>query len=347
MNSITSKKHYLTNSMTGFKNILGSKITSVVNYCNEPEILYINMYMNPTVDPYTSVDKVETTVIYNMATDSFKVKVTGKGSRKYGKAVKEDATMIIKHLVKEANDFYKGDVADAVFMTQIYAHDALKEAGYNVAVLNEINCNISHNELSVEVIVPMVEDLVAKKNYPSMSSVKNKDHRRGTKKFFMATGVSPMDSDDFSWAEKGWIYEGYETTKEGVYSLENPLERFSYEEFFRSDQVKEISEELYNHIYKMNCKEEGWGDEETEELEEIMKEVFKEENKPVKKTLIIPDIVANPSSYISDWQLKTDKLLEPMRGLKYYSFDSSGYRIYFATQKAYEKLTDMYTVVKA
>jgi hypothetical protein len=158
----------------------------------------------------------------------------------------------------------------------------------------------------------------------------------------MATGVSPMDSDEFSWAEKGWIYEGYETTTKGVYKLENPLERFSFEELFREDMVKEISEELYNHIYKMNCKEEGWGDEETYELEEIMKEVFQDEYEaPIKYPV---EMIAMPGDGACDWKIKTPKLLDSIVGLTQHSFDSEGRRVYFATQEAFDKLTQLYTV---
>lgn len=347
MNSITSKKHYLTNSMNGFKNILGTKITSVVNYSTEPEILYINMYVNPTVDPYTSVEKVYVAVVYNMATDSFAVKASGKGSRKHGKFVKDSASQIIMHLVKEANDTFKGDVSDAVFITECYAHDRLKKAGYSVAILNEVNFNISHGGLTVEKTIELVDGLVNKAEtveteFVNTGVVSNKDQRRGPKKFFMATGVSPMDSNDFSWAEKGWIYEGYESETKGVYKLENPLERFSYEELFREDMVKEISEELYNRIYKMNCKEEGWGDEETYELEEIMKEVFKDEYEaPIKYPV---EMIAMPGDGACDWKIKTPKLLDSITGLTQHSFDSEGRRVYFATHEAYKVLSSLYTI---
>lgn len=273
MNTITSKKHYLTSTMEGFRNFFNTSISSVEAVGTE---LHIEMWVNPITEVHTLVDRVDTTVIYNLEKDTFKIKVKGKGSRKYGQQIKQDVTGIINWLVEEADRTYRGDVADAVFMTQTYAHDELKQAGYGVATLNEVNCNISHCKLSVEKTIELVEKLVSNakaienEEYVNSAIVTNQDPVAEEvpapveeTKYFLTTGVVFDDTDRYGWAERGWIMEGKETDIAGEYLVNNPLANVHYWELMSNAQVLEISKEDYDNIYKMHCVPDGWGEEET------------------------------------------------------------------------------------
>jgi hypothetical protein len=152
MFNLSSKKHYLTNTMKGFQNYFNTRIYSVESYHNEPETLYIHLFVNPTTEKYTDVERIETTVKYNLVKDTFTIKAEGKGSKKYSRNIKYDVTDIINSLVQEANNYYKGDCTDALYITSTHCHTLLKEAGATTAELNQIHFDINHTYSTVKEI---------------------------------------------------------------------------------------------------------------------------------------------------------------------------------------------------
>jgi hypothetical protein len=176
-----------------------------------------------------------------------------------------------------------------------------------------------------------------------------KDHTKKVR-YFMATGVN-YDHDetkDFAWAEKGWIFEGNESDQDDVLKLSDVFANTTWWEYFHKSQMKELTIEQYEKIYALASQEEGWGDEEQEVFEQIMAEVLEEDKEEIiqeiEKTPMLPHIVANLSSFVGEWRLKTDIALENVRGLKFHSFDKEGYRIYYATKTAFPKLQEAYRV---
>ena len=88
-----------------------------------------------------------------------------------------------------------------------------------------------------------------------------------TGRFFIITGID--------W-EYGFLMEEVKgATKEGTVLLNNPLERFDCPEAYKIEDVVEISKENHDKIMKLHLDsaEEGWGDEEEDALQNIIKEV--------------------------------------------------------------------------
>ncbi|MGG0487199.1 hypothetical protein ABEY65_28015 [Priestia aryabhattai] len=343
MNSITSKKHYLTNAMVDFENIFRTRISSVEDAGQD---LIINMWVNPQTSEFALVERVETIVTYNLVADTFSIKVKGTGSRKYGKQIKSDVTGIINSLVETATNTYNGDVADATFMTQGYAHDKLQKAGYEVAVLNEMHVSIGHGKFSLDVIISVVEEMVANASNYEEKIVKsgnalNQDHVRvevpelAEMKYFLTTGVVYSDTDKYAWAERGWIMEGYETDNENEFIINNPFNNFGHWELAKSEQILEITKEDYDFIYQLNCNEEGWGDEETDIWEEFTERLLSTANdtaiQEIESIPMTPHIVSCYSEMLCEYRLKTDICLDGFKGVRFIDFDREGYRIYYAS----------------
>lgn len=146
MENKTMVAYYLTKTMKGFENYMGTRIYCVEQYTNE-NTLDIYARVNPTTDAYLSRSEfVEVEVKFNLLDGTYKIKVVGTGSRKYGQRVKTDMASIIDHLVKEAENTYHADSAEALWLTQKVFYNELKNAGAEVAELNEFHANSLHCE---------------------------------------------------------------------------------------------------------------------------------------------------------------------------------------------------------
>lgn len=149
MFNLSAKKHYLVNSFTGFNNLYGTKIVSVYD---NGTTLELDIRVNPTTDEYTTVEKVYTTVTYNLLNDTYTIKAEGKGSKKYNATIKKDVTSIINHLLSEATNKYNTDMSDSNSLTVDYYCTQLKEAGATTQQSNEMYYNINHTYNTIQEI---------------------------------------------------------------------------------------------------------------------------------------------------------------------------------------------------
>lgn len=137
MKNLTIKMDYLRKAMKGFENIMGTLIYCVEQYTNE-FTLDIYARVNPTNDMYLSrSEMVDAVIKYDLIKGTYTIKAEGKGSRKFGRQVKEHMTTVIDSLVQEAYNNYKYDCDESQWLTQKMYHAQLKEAGASNALLNE------------------------------------------------------------------------------------------------------------------------------------------------------------------------------------------------------------------
>lgn len=88
-------------------------------------------------------------------------------------------------------------------------------------------------------------------------------------KFYMVINDSDFNENE-GWQEIGWILKGLSPIKEdGLVTVTNELERFYLEEEVFATRLAEITEDEYNLIYKCNCNDEGWGNEEEDIFQSI------------------------------------------------------------------------------
>jgi len=86
-------------------------------------------------------------------------------------------------------------------------------------------------------------------------------------RYYIVTGIED---------EYGWIMEEVVGVAEkGTVILDNPLGRYPMPEAYNLEDVTELTKETYDEIMKMHIDtaETGWGDAETDRLEEILKEL--------------------------------------------------------------------------
>ncbi|WP_299831330.1 hypothetical protein [uncultured Metabacillus sp.] len=179
----SSKKFYLTKVMKGFENILKTRITSIEQY-QDNNLLHIYLYVNPTNDIYTDVQRIETTVTYNLTNDKYTIKCEGKGARKYNKQVKSDVKTIINGLVKEAHNYYKGDTSESLFMTQQYYHSLLKQQTEDTAILNEFYYQSGHVLETIQEIDNLFNDIMNKLNVNNLEVASTKEDNTANEETF-------------------------------------------------------------------------------------------------------------------------------------------------------------------
>ncbi|AMB18818.1 hypothetical protein BH780_gp237 [Bacillus phage Eldridge] len=89
-------------------------------------------------------------------------------------------------------------------------------------------------------------------------------------RYYVITGIED---------EYGFIMEEVVgVVREGEVMLDNPLGRYPMPEAYSLEDVIELDEITYNRIMKMHIDtaETGWGDEEEDELQAILKDLMKE-----------------------------------------------------------------------
>lgn len=154
MTNTTIKAHYLTEVMTGFENVMGTRITSVERYeSQEPNTLYIYARVNPTTEMYISpADRVDAVVKYDLVKDTYTIKVEGKGSRKFGTKVKNHMTSVIDSLVQEAEQNRNTDEEEAKNLTKFMYYRKMKQNGATNAVCNEFDVKTMNSKSVAEIL---------------------------------------------------------------------------------------------------------------------------------------------------------------------------------------------------
>jgi hypothetical protein len=141
MFNLSAKKHYLLNQFKGYANEYSIIVRDIE--VNE-NTLVLDLKVNHTDDIISRSDMMESVVAYNLINDTYTIKAIGKGSRKHAYNIKRTITIVIDHLVSEANKAFNTDCTEVRSMTVDYICNQLKEAGATTQQTNEMYYNINH-----------------------------------------------------------------------------------------------------------------------------------------------------------------------------------------------------------